>query len=285
MLALTLFDAHNKPQGRRVLASWELFFKSVERPGRAGVPKDFLPGWSPALFTGDYRTKTNVEKVYALVLDYDNKDIVTTFEQAVTSWSAGYGVIYSTYQHTKLHPRFRVVLGLTRPVTGPEYEVIWSTVAKRLAQLGQEVDGQTKDPSRFWYVPAFRPHYRTWRLTGKLIDVDQLLVDHRPEAYSDIANGTKIVLNPSDMEELKLRASAYLKTIPGAISGQGGHVTTLKAASVLTRGFGLDDGTALALLRIYNERCEPPWSEKELKHKLRSAVRYEKKPMYFLLER
>jgi hypothetical protein len=68
------------------------------------------------------------------------------------------------------------------------------------------------------------------------------------------------------------RASSYLARIPAAISGQGGHAQTLLAAEHLVRGFQLPDEVALALLeREYNPRCEPPWSTKELEHKVSEA--------------
>lgn len=68
------------------------------------------------------------------------------------------------------------------------------------------------------------------------------------------------------------RARRYLATCDAAVSGQGGHNATLHAAHSLVVGYGLDDATALGLLLFdYNPRCLPPWSEKELRHKLESA--------------
>ena len=69
------------------------------------------------------------------------------------------------------------------------------------------------------------------------------------------------------------RARAYLAAMPPAIAGQGGHDQTFAAACALVHGFALDPETALALLREYNARCLPPWSERELAYKIISAVR------------
>ena len=68
------------------------------------------------------------------------------------------------------------------------------------------------------------------------------------------------------------RARRYIARCPAAISGQGGHDTTFRVASVLWNGFGLSEDDSLALLREYNQRCVPPWSEAELVHKVRSAA-------------
>lgn len=69
------------------------------------------------------------------------------------------------------------------------------------------------------------------------------------------------------------RARAYLMRIPPAISGSGGHRQTLLAAEHMVRGFELDDGTAMSLLCEWNRSCVPPWSERELQHKILEARR------------
>ena len=78
---------------------------------------------------------------------------------------------------------------------------------------------------------------------------------------------------PAESDILK-RAAAYLAKIPGAISGSRGHDAAWRAALAVVRGFALSEADAFALLQAeYNPRCEPPWSEKELRHKVESASR------------
>ena len=68
------------------------------------------------------------------------------------------------------------------------------------------------------------------------------------------------------------RACAYARKTPGAVAGQGGSLATFKLAVALVKGFGLSEEQALAVMqKEYNPRCEPPWSESELRHKLRYA--------------
>lgn len=70
------------------------------------------------------------------------------------------------------------------------------------------------------------------------------------------------------------RAIAYLATLPPAIQGQRGSDAAFKAAVHLVRGFGLDEAAALQLLeQHYNPRCQPPWSPRELAHKVKSATK------------
>jgi putative DNA primase/helicase len=91
--------------------------------------------------------------------------------------------------------------------------------------------------------------------------------EHNGEASSA---GPFVEVTGSNVES---RACAYLDRIPPAVSGQGGSPITLWAARVLVIGFDLPHDRAFALLRDrYNPRCEPPWSDKELWHKIDDAT-------------
>lgn len=73
------------------------------------------------------------------------------------------------------------------------------------------------------------------------------------------------------MADTLTRALAYLDRLPVAVSGAGGHNATLRAACECIR-FGLDEGQAWEALSWYNDyRCQPKWSEHELRHKLADA--------------
>ncbi len=72
--------------------------------------------------------------------------------------------------------------------------------------------------------------------------------------------------------ELINRARNYISKIPGAISGEGGHNRTFHVSCLLVHKFELDEQEAMELLLEFNERCEPPWSEEELDHKLNDAL-------------
>lgn len=69
------------------------------------------------------------------------------------------------------------------------------------------------------------------------------------------------------------RARKYLSTMPGAVSGQHGHDATFRTACILVQGFGLTIDQALPLLTEWGEKCQPPWKEKDLRHKLEDANR------------
>ena len=81
----------------------------------------------------------------------------------------------------------------------------------------------------------------------------------------------EVIVDETDM--LVRRARAYLAKIEPAVSGEGGHNRTFRAACVLTHKFGLTFEQAWPLLKEWNERCQPPWSDVELVHKLDDALK------------
>jgi hypothetical protein len=75
------------------------------------------------------------------------------------------------------------------------------------------------------------------------------------------------------MNSVEERIAAWLGAIPGAISGSGGHNQTFRVACTLYNSWGLSETETLRWLERYNERCQPPWSASELKHKASGAVK------------
>lgn len=63
------------------------------------------------------------------------------------------------------------------------------------------------------------------------------------------------------------RCRAYLAKMPPAIEGQNGSTQMLEAAATGAR-FGLSPPIFRSLLAEYSDRCEPPWSDAEIDHKL-----------------
>jgi hypothetical protein len=84
-----------------------------------------------------------------------------------------------------------------------------------------------------------------------------------------------------DTSFMEFRALRWLETVEGAVSGERGHNRTYRVACRLTHpapvGFGLSFETALRLmLGIFNPKCRPEWTEKELRHKLEDALKARK---------
>jgi replicative DNA helicase len=67
------------------------------------------------------------------------------------------------------------------------------------------------------------------------------------------------------------RAAKYVEKMPSAISGENGHARTYHVACVLVKGFELSSDQAMSILKEFNARCDPPWLDYELQHKLDDA--------------
>ena len=84
-------------------------------------------------------------------------------------------------------------------------------------------------------------------------------------------NSTKGTQCAISIEE---RAIRYAEATPGAVSGANGHNQTFSLTSTLVHGFCLDGEVALSILKThYNPKCDPQWSDKELVHKIDSAIK------------
>lgn len=99
--------------------------------------------------------------------------------------------------------------------------------------------------------------------------------EYRPEWLPAPPAASPIIWHPAMVQptaDAYDRARAYARKTPPAVAGQGGSLATFKLAVALVRGFALPEEQALAVLAAeFNPRCEPPWNEAELVHKVRSA--------------
>lgn len=91
---------------------------------------------------------------------------------------------------------------------------------------------------------------------------------------------------PADDVRVK-RARAYLSKMPGGVQGQNGSGTTYAAACAMVHGFALSADVALDLLLAdHNPKCQPPWTVRELLHKVEDAAKKEHaEPRGYLLAR
>jgi len=97
---------------------------------------------------------------------------------------------------------------------------------------------------------------------------------------------------PSDMTKARRplpatrsveRARAFLQSVDPAVAGQQGDLRTFRVCCRIVRGFDLSDDEAVRALSEWNARCEPPWSERELRQKVMNARRYGREPQGGLL--
>lgn len=184
--AITVWGSLTDPQGTRQEETWPtLLGHGWWRRPVVLVDKVRARGWSPAIFAGDRRAKAGVEAVFALVLDYEaaEGEAPTSIDDALDLWRGCLGLLHTSYSHTPERPRFRVIVALSRAVTGAEYGPLWRWAATRCAEAGHQIDEACRDPSRLWFLPAVPPGgeltYQSRALDGGPLDVDAALAEQR----------------------------------------------------------------------------------------------------------
>lgn len=124
-----------------------------------------------------------------------------------------------------------------------------------------------------------RMEYRMWKLVLTPDDFPQpFTVAPQVEARSSPTLTTAARMDPLT------RARRLLARTPAAIAGQHGDLLTFRICCRLVRGFALSEEEAVQVLREWNARCAPPWSDRQLLEKVRNARRYGREPFGGLVD-
>ncbi|HEY7195247.1 MAG TPA: DNA-primase RepB domain-containing protein, partial [Gemmatimonadales bacterium] len=140
--------------------------------------------------------------------------------------------------------------------------------------------------------PAATPCSQTTRIPGyrnqKRVPAHLVTVQYRskegrhtPAAFPTPNEPAPLPLNAMEVSWTPAlgvleRARRYVARIEPAITGQHGDLHTFRVCCRIVRGFALSDDEAFAVLSEWNGRCQPPWTERELRDKIARARRYGK---------
>ncbi len=265
-IGITHWPALRNPKGQRVRTTWAKLVARLSEPRTCAVKLD-LPGFALATFKGDRRSLANVEKVYAVGLDLDER---VNWHEMRDRFSRSASFLHSTWSSTLSEPRARVFLLLSRPVNGQEYRLVYASVARVAERGGLVVDRAASDPSRLWFLPAVKhgAPFTKYMGEGPPVDVDAAIA-----AAPTATPYVPIVRAQTGGPDALTRARAYLSRCEPAVSGSGGHSQTFNVALRLVRGFALSTVDAFDLMASgWNDRCSPPWSERELRRKVEQAA-------------
>ena len=267
-LSLTFWPRLTDPHGKRVRTTWALLVARLSMP-RTCEAKLEIPGMSLATFAGDMRSNANVERVFAVGLDLDKS--VPPWDELCERFSASRAFLHTTWQSTPQVPRARVFLPLSRPVSAREYRRVYAAVSANVA-ANLQIDRAASDAGRLWFLPAIRPSgsFDSFIGEGPPVDVEAALAAV-PEPAPPVPpppSGPRA----AGAGDVEARAAAYVEKVGPAISGSGGRTTTFVLAQRLVRGFALDEDTTYRLMAKWNQICDPPWSERELRGKIREAA-------------
>ncbi len=105
------------------------------------------------------------------------------------------------------------------------------------------------------------------------VDLLQRLAADAPKEPTGKRNHPLRSLATKDRSCIVDRASKYAATIDAAISNGRGHNNAFRGVCKVVRGFGLTAEEAFSILAPWNqEKCQPPWSDTELRHKIDEAI-------------
>lgn len=288
---ITRFEPVGHPrhlQGKRYTLEWDRLF---DRLCHATVEtnKSDLPLWAPTIWPGDSRKEGNDPiEVYALVLDLDHGATLAAGVGAIEDGPMA--CLHTSFRHQRdvemkdprtkkvsivREDRFRLVFPLTTPVPSAQYGMVWRSAERWMREAhGLKIDGQTKNASRAWYVPAHAPGcpFEARINHGPLLDPWELAESWPTLREVPPLPPPRKTQPGRDASKLK-RASAYLARMPESVSGQEGHKALWAAAFTLVKGFQLDPEDArVMLMREFNPRCQPEWPEKEIARKVRQVT-------------
>ena len=241
------------------------------------------PGWSAAAFIGPSRRADRCTAVHALVLDFDDGKAPRSVIE--TLFRGHRALVHTSKSHTAENQSYRVVLAMTRPVLPAEYTILWSAVTRDYAD---RVDQAAKDCSRFWFVPCRTEttEYESFRFDGAPLDVDAALDaenERIKKINTEIASRRIPRQNLPGRMSIVERASRYVSKMDASISGSHGHDALWSATLALVKGFSLYTAEAgEILLSEFNPRCQPPWSKREIEHKLDNALKAKSESGYLL---
>lgn len=110
--------------------------------------------------------------------DVDDHEFQGNLEDELHNRFGGFSyVCYSTASSTIDHPKFRLVFPLTTSIHTSKIKHFWFALNKELGEIG---DGQTKDLSRMYYIPANYAGSNNFIFSNlnSDIDPDQLMNKH-----------------------------------------------------------------------------------------------------------
>jgi hypothetical protein len=213
----------------------------------------------------------NVAQCRTLFADFDHATIDHA-EQACAAVGMPTATLTNDSGHG-IHKYWRLSIAIT-PVAFREWQ-------KDLAAMVGS-DNTVHNPERVMRLPGFWNLKREPAASCRVIDCDprrvypleDLPIPMRPgsDAKSPVFT-LRQRIEPTAAPDRFARCRMYLAKCPRAIAGQYGHTATWFAANTCNR-FGLPRDEAMQLMQWFSETmADPPWSPKDIAHKVDDAYR------------
>jgi hypothetical protein len=147
-----------------------------------------------------------------------------------------------------------------------------ATIPNSAGRLGPKVDVRG-DGGYVVGAGSFRPDGGRYEAVGgDVAPCPAEIVRKACEKPAASPGSLTLLQRPISDLSLREKAERYAARCRPAVSGAGGHNQALCVARAMVQGFGLGEEDALQAMWNWNQGCHPPWSEKELRHKILSAI-------------
>ena len=250
---------------------------------------DTLTAWSTngkavhlMVNTGDGlgRSKANVTKIVGIWADLDTQEGTEPFDIAKCPLPPTM-MVASSPQNRHLYWLLHEPIEST-PNNLLRAEALMDSVVAKTLKWG--CDSQCAEIARVLRIPGFRnnkskhngylvslmfndgPRYNIEELEKVFPPIPVVVPTYPPIDESEIAH--------ISLEARRGMAERYLENCEASVQGAFGSVACIRAAGkCFTFGLQAEDVFEL-MAEVYNSRCRPAWSEKELDHKVSDAQKY-----------
>lgn len=113
-------------------------------------------------------------------------------------------------------------------------------------------------------------------ITGKVRSKDVITSDIQSATIGNVSDA--VTLPPATPMQIE-QCHAYVRKCKAAVNNNGGHNQTFAVARTIFYDFGLTEEEGRQIFDEYNQRCEPPWLDSDLYHKMIDAQKPSKRPM------
>ena len=256
---------------------------SVASAGEFNGDKLDLPLICPATFADNYRKLDGVETLSMLPIDVDVRvEDPAALAAAISRALGGVELVWhTTFSSQPAAYKTHAFLPYDEPAIAADHTASWFAVAGILRRAGILADPQCKDASRGMFTWAIPPNgvYAHGHILGAPWPVARAAALERRHAASLAeSRAAKAARAPVRVPRIGGRhasafdrARAWVAKADPAIEGSDGSGKLWRVARAVVQDFRLNDSDAMTIMREYSLRCDPPWSEYELLHKLNDA--------------
>lgn len=218
------------------------------------------------------RTDAHVQAVSFWVLDFDG---VEPPWERLEGWRY---IAHTSRSHMRVNdkhpepaPCWRVIVDIGEPYSAKDWKRAYKVKAL-MHDLKVETDGKTCNPARIWFAPRKDAEWRV-NLGGSpalMPSADQLATAESEQPALDLDENADGLL--SDGSHFKATIERLMRSLPPSISGQGGDDRLFEAACYCRSSLRLTPEASFEALKIFNERCQPPWPDDRLWYKVQQAA-------------